>query len=55
MVSCAPVTTVLDEMVSRHIGSAVVTDSGHPVGIFTALDACRHLSVILRDLSRDRG
>jgi len=36
-----PLDLVLNEMVDRRIGSAVVTEKGKVVGLFTATDACR--------------
>lgn len=36
-----PLERVLRTMADRHIGSALVTDAGHVVGILTASDACR--------------
>lgn len=40
---------VLDEMLRRHIGAAVVVKSERVVGIFTAVDACRFLRQLLAD------
>jgi acetoin utilization protein AcuB len=49
----APLDAVADAMAERHIGSAIVVDRGHVVGIFTAIDALRVLAEMLRDrLSR---
>lgn len=46
-------TTKLDQiaqqMAERHIGCAVVEVDGKPVGIFTAVDACRVLGQTLRN------
>lgn len=42
----APIDQVATEMAERKIGSAVVVDNGHLVGIFTATDACQALSDI---------
>jgi CBS domain-containing protein len=39
---------VLTEMAERHIGSAIVTDSGKIAGVFTATDACRTFAEFLR-------
>lgn len=39
---------VLMEMAERHIGSAIVTDRGKIVGVFTATDACRSFAEFLR-------
>jgi acetoin utilization protein AcuB len=45
-------TTALDavvtEMADKHYGSAVVVANDKPVGIFTAVDACRTLGMLLR-------
>ena len=43
-----PLDRVLSEMSERHIGSAIVTDSGKITGVFTATDACRHFAEYLR-------
>ena len=43
-----PLDRVLGEMADRHIGSAIVTDGGKVVGVFTATDACRHFAEFLR-------
>ena len=40
-----PLTEVLNEMVKRHIGSAIATRKGHLAGVFTAVDACRELAL----------
>ena len=45
-----PLDKVLDEMVARHIGSALVVKKGRLVGIFTAIDACRVFSHHLQSL-----
>jgi acetoin utilization protein AcuB len=42
--------TVLEEIVERRIGSAVVTKNGKLAGIFTTVDACRSM----RDLLDER-
>jgi CBS domain-containing protein len=39
---------VLSEMAERHIGSAIITDGGKVVGVFTATDACRSFAEFLR-------
>ena len=40
---------ILDEMLKRRIGSAIVVKTGRVVGIFTAVDACRFLRRLLQD------
>jgi acetoin utilization protein AcuB len=40
---------VLDEMLERRIGSALVVKAEKVVGIFTAVDACRFLRRLLED------
>jgi CBS domain-containing protein len=40
--------SVLMEMAERHIGSAIVTDSGKIAGVFTATDACKSFAEFLR-------
>lgn len=45
----ASVGDVGKEMADRRVGSALVMDNGHLVGIFTATDACRALGEIRRD------
>lgn len=47
-----PLNEVLREMVRRHIGSAIVTESGRLSGIFTAFDACRALADTLSETGR---
>jgi acetoin utilization protein AcuB len=42
---------VLETMVIRHIGSALVQEEGKLVGIYTATDACRDLAGSIRDES----
>ena len=42
-----PLAEVLNEMASRRIGSAIVTENGEPAGIFTSTDACRLLAELL--------
>lgn len=44
-----PLDRVLDHMASQHIGSALITENGHLVGIFTATDACRAFCGFLRE------
>ncbi len=39
---------VAETMASKHYGSVIVTQNEKLVGIFTAVDACRALSVILQ-------
>lgn len=46
----APLDRVLEEMVSRHMGSVIVTSHGRLAGIFTTTDACRILCEHLRAL-----
>jgi acetoin utilization protein AcuB len=48
--SSEPLDRVLDDMATRHIGSALVTKHGHLVGIFTATDACRVFCRHLRSI-----
>ena len=45
-----PLDSVLDQLSSQHIGSALVTKSGRLVGIFTLTDAARLFSRHLRAL-----
>jgi len=42
---------VADEMARQHIGSALVMEGDALVGIFTATDACRQLTRVLRSKS----
>ena len=44
-----PVDEVVEEMASRHLGSAIVTRKGKVVGIFTTTDACRLLAKRMRE------
>ncbi len=44
---------VLEEMVDRHIGSAIVTRRDKLVGIFTYVDACRVFAAHIRELRGD--
>ena len=39
-----PIDEVTDQMLARHVGSAVVVDGGFVVGLFTATDALRLVS-----------
>lgn len=43
----SPLRLALAEMAERKLGSAVVMDHGQVVGVFTATDACRVLSLLL--------
>ncbi len=43
-----PLDTVLAEMASRHVGSALVTRGERLAGVFTATDACRCFAEHLR-------
>jgi acetoin utilization protein AcuB len=43
-----PLDTVLEQMASRRIGSAVVTEHGKAIGLFTSTDACRCFAEFLR-------
>ena len=44
-----PLVHVLDEMIERRLGAALVTGHGRLAGIFTTVDACRCLRDHLRD------
>lgn len=44
-----PLDRVLDALVEKHIGSALVLKEGELVGVFTAADACQLLARMLRD------
>lgn len=44
-----PLREVAQKMASDRIGSALVIEGDELVGIFTAVDACRVLSVLLRE------
>lgn len=46
-----PLDQVLDTMVERRIGSALVTRKGRLAGVFTVTDACRELARLLREQS----
>lgn len=45
----APLDQVLDTLVMRRIGSALVTRKGRLAGVFTVTDACRELARLLRE------
>ncbi|HTL69801.1 MAG TPA: CBS domain-containing protein [Candidatus Eisenbacteria bacterium] len=42
-----PLRLVAETMASKHYGSAIVTQNGKLVGIFTTVDACRALAEII--------
>jgi acetoin utilization protein AcuB len=44
-----PLDRVLDALVARRIGSALVTRKGRLAGVFTVTDACRELAILLRE------
>ena len=44
----APLDEVAEAMATRKLGSAVVMQNSHVVGIFTNVDVCRALSELLR-------
>ncbi len=44
-----PLDKVLDALVARQIGSALVTRKGRLAGVFTVTDACRELARLLRE------
>ena len=44
----ASLITVLDELAKRHIGAALVMKGDRVAGIFSAIDACRELSRLLK-------
>lgn len=44
-----PLDQVLDALVARRIGSALVTRKGRLAGVFTVTDACRELARLLRE------
>ena len=50
-----PLRHVVQAMAKRHLGSALITDSGRLVGIFTTVDACRILGEILDSPSSDQS
>ena len=43
-----PLITVLDELAARHIGTSLVMKGNRVAGIFSATDACRELSNLLK-------
>lgn len=43
-----PLDAVASDMAKRRLGSVLVVDEGHVVGIFTTVDACRALVTLLR-------
>jgi acetoin utilization protein AcuB len=43
-----PLITVLDQLAMRHIGTALVMKGDRVAGIFSASDACRELSNLLK-------
>lgn len=47
-----PLDRVLDVLVEKRIGSALVLKEGELVGVFTAVDACELLARMLRDQFR---
>jgi acetoin utilization protein AcuB len=47
----APLETVAAEMAEMKLGSAVVMDAGHVVGVFTSVDALAALAALLHDRS----
>jgi acetoin utilization protein AcuB len=49
-----PLDNVLEQLATRHIGSALVTRKGRLVGIFTLVDACRFLCQHLRAMFPNR-
>ena len=44
-----PLDVVLEEMVSAHIGSAIVTRKGELAGVFTCTDVCREFTRFLHE------
>ena len=50
-----PMDLVLEEMVSNHIGSAIVTRKGELAGVFTCTDACREFARFLREKFPEPG
>jgi acetoin utilization protein AcuB len=53
--SATPLDGVLEQMVARRVGSALVTKHGRLAGIFTAMDACRLYCEHLRKLFPPRS
>jgi acetoin utilization protein AcuB len=49
----APVGEVVEEMIARKLGSAIVIDDDRVVGVFTTIDALRALHELLEDPERD--
>ena len=47
-----PLVSVLRTMAAQHIGSALVTDGGHVLGILTGSDVCRVLADMLQTSSQ---
>lgn len=43
------VAEVADSMANQHLGSALITKSGHLAGIVTTVDLCRTLASVLRE------
>lgn len=43
-----PLITVLDQLATRHIGTALIMKGDRVAGIFSASDACRELSSLLK-------
>ena len=43
-----PLDRIVSVMAERHVGSAIVSEEGKVVGVFTATDACRYLGTVLR-------
>jgi acetoin utilization protein AcuB len=48
----SPLGEVVEEMIGRRFGSAVVVDEGKVVGVFTTRDALRALLAVLRERPR---
>lgn len=44
----SPLDEVAEELAERKLGSAIVVDNGHVVGIVTTVDLCRALAELLR-------
>ena len=53
--SAEPLDNVLEQLAARHIGSALVTEEGRLIGIFTLVDACRTFCEHLRAMFPNRG
>ena len=51
----APLENVVSTMAERRIGSAIVTRQGRLAGVFTWVDACRCLSMLLHATQRPVG